>query len=147
MNTVVLVIHLLLAIALIGVILLQRSEGGGLGMSSSSSSNLGGMFSARGAANFLTRTTAILAASFMTTSLLLAIISSGVHKEKLIDKIEGAEVFKTGDDSTATQAADQDETGAPAVSPANTDKPESGNSEHAKPANTAPSEPQVPLAD
>ncbi|MBV6632580.1 MAG: preprotein translocase subunit SecG [Alphaproteobacteria bacterium] len=97
METVLLVVHLLLAVALIGVILLQRSEGGGLGIGggggSSAGAGFGGMMSARGTANFLTRTTAILAASFMATSLLLAIIASDGQDTDFLDQIEGAEVF------------------------------------------------------
>lgn len=56
-----LVVQLIVALMMIGIILLQKSEGGGLGMGGPSS----GMFTARGAANFLTRLTAILAAIFM----------------------------------------------------------------------------------
>ncbi|MEM6902351.1 MAG: preprotein translocase subunit SecG [Pseudomonadota bacterium] len=96
METILLVIHLLLAVALIAVILLQRSEGGGLGIgggSSSAGGGFGGMMSARGAANFLTRTTAILATAFMGTSLLLAIIATDSREGDFLDQIEGAEVF------------------------------------------------------
>jgi len=74
MTTVVLVIHLLLAIALVGVVLLQRSEGGALGMGGGG--GMGGFMTGRGAADLLTRTTAFLAAGFMATSLTLAILSS-----------------------------------------------------------------------
>ena len=72
MQLVILIIHLFLAIALVGVILLQRSEGGALGMGGGP----GGLMSARGAANFLTRLTAWLAAGFLATSLGLAILAS-----------------------------------------------------------------------
>ena len=74
MTTVVLVIHLLLAISLVGIVLLQRSEGGALGMGGGS--GMGGFMTGRGAADLLTRTTAFLAAGFMATSLTLAILSS-----------------------------------------------------------------------
>ena len=74
MITVVLVIHLLIATALVGVILIQRSEGGAL--SGLGGGTFGGLMSARGTANLLTRTTAILAACFICTSLLLAILAS-----------------------------------------------------------------------
>ena len=73
MTLVVLIVHLLIALALVGVILIQRSEGGAL--SGLGGGNLGGMMTNRGTANLLTRTTAILAAGFMTTSILLAILS------------------------------------------------------------------------
>ncbi len=72
MELVVLVIHLILAVALVGVILLQQSEGGALGIGGGSG---GGLFSARGAANLLTRTTAVLAALFLATSIALAILA------------------------------------------------------------------------
>ena len=77
MQTTLLVIHLIIALALVGAILMQRSEGGALGIGGSGGgSGGGGLFSARGTSNALTRTTAILAACFMTTSLLLAILAS-----------------------------------------------------------------------
>jgi len=75
MITVILVIHLLLAIAMVGVVLLQRSEGGGLGMGSGG--GMGGFMTGRETANLLTRATAILAAGFMTTSMVLAILAGG----------------------------------------------------------------------
>jgi preprotein translocase subunit SecG len=73
MATILLIIHLLLALALVGVILLQRSEGGALGIGGG---GMGGLMSGRSSANLLTRVTAILAAIFITTSLVLAIIAS-----------------------------------------------------------------------
>lgn len=76
MITVILVIHLLLAIAMVGLVLLQRSEGGGLGMGSGGGGGMGGFMTGRDTANMLTRTTAILAAGFMTTSMILAIMAS-----------------------------------------------------------------------
>jgi preprotein translocase subunit SecG len=74
MITVVLVIHLLIATALVGVILIQRSEGGALG--GLGGGTFGGLMSARGSANLLTRTTAILAGCFMLTSVVLALLAS-----------------------------------------------------------------------
>ncbi len=73
MITVVLVIHLLIAIAMVGVILLQRSEGGALGIGGGGG---GGLVSGRAAGNILTRSTAILAAAFFATSLVLAILAN-----------------------------------------------------------------------
>jgi preprotein translocase subunit SecG len=78
MITVVLVIHLLVATAMVGVILIQRSEGGAL--SGLGGGTLGGMMTARGTANLLTRVTAILAASFMATSLVLAILAGQAQR-------------------------------------------------------------------
>jgi protein translocase SecG subunit len=68
-QTVIIVIHLMLVSALIGVVLLQRSEGGGLGMGSGGG---GGFMTGRGTANLLTRTTAFLAIGFFITSLFLS---------------------------------------------------------------------------
>lgn len=67
-----LVVQLIVALAMIGIILVQKSEASGLGMGGGSS---GGMFTARGAANFLTRLTAILAAIFMGLCLLMTWIN------------------------------------------------------------------------
>ncbi len=78
MLTVVLVIHILLAVSLVGVILLQRSEGGGLGIGGGSGGGgMSGFLTGRGTASLLTRTTAGLAAAFMATSLILAVMSGG----------------------------------------------------------------------
>lgn len=71
MITVVIVLHLMIVIAMVGVVLLQKSEGGGLGMGGGG----GGFLSSRGTANVLTRTTAILAAGFFFTSLLLSFLA------------------------------------------------------------------------
>ncbi len=68
MQTVIIVIHLMLVLGLIGAVLLQKSEGGGLGVGGGGG---GGFMSSRGTANLLTRTTAIMAAGFFVTSLLL----------------------------------------------------------------------------
>lgn len=70
MQTVLIVIHLMIVLALVGVVLIQRSEGGGLGIGGGS-----GFMSARGTANALTRTTAILATLFFITSLGLGILA------------------------------------------------------------------------
>ena len=72
MQHVVIVIHLMLVLGLIGVVLLQRSEGGGLGIGGGGG---GGFMSSRGTSNLLTRTTAILAACFFATSLVLSILA------------------------------------------------------------------------
>jgi preprotein translocase subunit SecG len=75
MTTVLLIIHLFVTIALIGVVLIQRSEGGGLGIGTSQ--GMGAFMSGRGTANLLTRTTAILAAIFFALSLTLALLNRG----------------------------------------------------------------------
>jgi preprotein translocase subunit SecG len=75
MTTVLLIVHLFVTLALIGVVLIQRSEGGGLGIGSSQ--GMGSFMSGRGTANLLTRTTAILATAFMVLSLTLALMNRG----------------------------------------------------------------------
>ena len=75
MTTVLLMIHLFVTLALIGVVLIQRSEGGGLGIGTSQ--GMGSYMSGRGTANLLTRTTAILAAAFFALSLILALMNRG----------------------------------------------------------------------
>ncbi|MBB4266613.1 preprotein translocase subunit SecG [Roseospira visakhapatnamensis] len=74
MITVILVIHLLIAIAMVALILLQRSEGGALGIGGSGGGP--GLMSGRAAGNLLTRSTGVLAAAFMATSMTLAILAS-----------------------------------------------------------------------
>src|SRR5271170_261440 len=98
MLAVIIVIHLMLVLALIGVVLLQKSEGGGLVSSTS------GFLSSRGTANVLTRTTALLAAGFFITSLALSWFASFERKPASI--ITGA-------------PAGQEAPGAPPTAPLN----------------------------
>ena len=72
METLVLTIHILIAVALVAVNVLQRSEGGGLGIGGSSS---GGFMTARGTANLMTRATTFLAIGFFATTVVLAILA------------------------------------------------------------------------
>jgi preprotein translocase subunit SecG len=81
MLTFLLVIHAIVAASLVGVILMQRSEGGGL----ASSGNPAGLMSARGAADFLTRTTAILATLFVVLSIGLAVLATMSKSPSRID--------------------------------------------------------------
>ncbi len=78
MQTVLIVIHLMVVIALVGVVLLQRSEGGALGIGG------GGFMTGRGQANVLTRATAILAALFFATSLGLTLLANWTRAPKSI---------------------------------------------------------------
>ncbi len=87
MSSVLLVIHLMLAMAMIGVVLLQRSEGGGLGIGGGGGGGGGGMsgfLTGRGTANLLTRATAVLAAGFMLTSIGLTILASDSGERRSI---------------------------------------------------------------
>ena len=79
MQTVVIVIHLMIVAVMIGAVLLQKSEGGGLGMGGGA-----GFMSSRGTANLLSRTTAILAAGFFATSLFLAWVAGSDRKPSSI---------------------------------------------------------------
>ncbi len=75
------VIHVLVALALIGVVLLQKSEGGALGMGGG---GMSGFMTGRSTANLLTRTTAILAGAFFLTSILLVVMSNPTHAPRSI---------------------------------------------------------------
>jgi preprotein translocase subunit SecG len=76
-----LIVQSLIAIALIGVILMQRSEGGGLGVGGSSS----GFMTARGAADFLTRSTSVLGGAFIVLSIVMAAIAGTTRTPVKID--------------------------------------------------------------
>ena len=80
MVTVLLTLHILVCLALVGLILLQRSEGGALGMGGGP----GDMMTTRGAANILTRSTSLLGAAFFLTSILLTAFSTP-KKESVFD--------------------------------------------------------------
>ena len=81
MFTFLLILQTIVAASLVGVILMQRSEGGGLGVGGSSS----GFMTARGAADFLTRTTAVLAALFIVLAIALAAIAGVSRQPATID--------------------------------------------------------------
>ena len=90
------IIQAIVAASLVGVVLMQRSEGGGLGIGGGGSP--GGLMSARGAADFLTRTTKWLAVLFVTLSIALAAVA--------IDASGTREIDDTLDRSVSTGAAD-----------------------------------------
>jgi preprotein translocase subunit SecG len=75
MQTFIIVIHLMIVLAMVGLVLLQRSEGGGLGMGGGA-----GFMSSRGTSNVLTRATAILAGLFFATSLVLSLLA-GIERK------------------------------------------------------------------
>jgi len=174
METVLIVIHLMVVLALVGVVLLQRSEGGGLGIGGGS-----GFMTARGAANALTRATAILAAAFFVTSLALSILAR--YGEKPIDILDRpatstsgngvlnqlpgsngpvgttkpaapagttAPAAPSGGATTTTPLANGGSTPAPAPAPANTTTPAPATANPATPpaanGTPAPTTPQVP---
>lgn len=113
MTTIILTIHVLIVLALIGIVLLQRSEGGALGMGGGGGAG-GGFMTSRGAANALTRTTSVLAALFFATSISLAIFADrGESDTDVIRGLTGEEVTDpnqpiTADDLTRTLGGDDD---------------------------------------
>ena len=112
------VVQALVAAALVGVILMQRSEGGGLGVGGSPS----GLMSARGAANMLTRATAFLAVGFVGLSIALAALAVGTTADRKIDtsldRTVPAGVPLTADPlAPAAGGALAPNTAAPATSP------------------------------
>jgi preprotein translocase subunit SecG len=84
MITIILTIHIFLALSIIIAVLLQKSEGGGLGIGGAG----GGFMTARGTANLLTKITAILGACFFITSILLALLSSSNNKISIATEVE-----------------------------------------------------------
>lgn len=91
MENVILVIHLFLALAIIGLVLMQRSEGGGLGIGGGSGA--GDFATPRGTASFLTRATAICATAFFCTSLILGVMA-GTHSQQsgILEELENTPV-------------------------------------------------------
>lgn len=141
MQTIVIVIHLLIVLALVGVVLLQRSEGGGLGIGGDS-----GFMTARGAANALTRTTAILAVAFFATSLGLSLMARyGDRPTDILDRLPtqqgqgGAGVLEQlGGSSTAPTPANS--SGAAPAAPAPAQNGAAANPPAAEPAPAAPAD-------
>ncbi len=104
LQTILLIIHIFVAIALVGVIVIfQRSEGGGFGFSSSGGS--GSFMTARGGATFMTRLTSVLAAIFMLNSLFLAILA-GNHGQgaSILDQLPAAGPTAPAAPATTTPA-------------------------------------------
>mgnify|MGYP000282209726 FL=1 len=88
METLVLTIHILIALGLVITVLLPRSEGGGLGIGGGGGGGGGGFMTARGTANLLTRLTTILAVGFFTTTVTLAIMAgAGKEPVSIVDDV------------------------------------------------------------
>jgi len=130
MTTVLLVIHVIIAIALVAVILLQRSEGGALGIGGG-----GGFMSARGQGNALTKATAILAVCFLGTSIGLTVLQSvNQQGNSIIDEIERQQTTPGAGIRNATPPTGESDTGTTGNGATDT-----GNGESKTPA--------VPLSD
>lgn len=128
METVIIVIHLMVVLALVGVVLLQRSEGGGLGIGGGS-----GFMTARGAANALTRTTGILAIAFFATSLGLSILAR--YSDRPIDILD--RVPAQSDQAPEGGAGVLDQLGGTTTAPTTPAAPAPAES-NAAPATAAP---------
>lgn len=133
MQTIVIVIHLLIVLALVGVVLIQRSEGGGLGIGGGS-----GFMTARGAANALTRTTAILAIGFFVTSLALGIMARyGEQPTDILNRIPGAS-------GTQSQPAGGSGTGGGILNQLGGESSRANDSESPAAPQPEPTQPQAP---
>lgn len=140
MELVFLVIQLIIAAALIGIVLMQRSSSDGFGLGSGSGSNF---LSGRQSANFLTRTTAVLATLFIFNSLWLGILAANQSSTTLADEIE-AQVPRAEDpqrDRDAEPAPVPSAEGVEAIEPAVPDSPEGGRRD-----DPAAPQPQTPAA-
>jgi preprotein translocase subunit SecG len=109
MMTVLLIIHLLVSAGLVGVVLMQRSDGGALGIGGGGAG--GGMMSSRGAASVLTRTTTFLGAAFFANSILLAIVAGvDAQGQSVFDNVaEEAPVLELTIDDDETPSLPDDE--------------------------------------
>ena len=140
MERIVLVIHLMVAAALVGVVLMQKSEGGALGIGGGGMSNF---MTGRGTANVLTRATAILAACFMLTSLILVILPQlGGHRPSIVpqplpvqQQMPAVPTAPAGTTSSGTNSSGTNSSGTTGQAPA----------APAAPAPATPSAPTVPL--
>ena len=98
MTTVILIIHILISISIVGLVLMQRSEGGGLGIGGGNN-----FMSARGTADLLTRATTVLAIAFFCTSILLAMLAGyGKKSTSIIDEVKQESVIETKNKNNST---------------------------------------------
>ncbi|MGO7030302.1 preprotein translocase subunit SecG [Rhizobium ruizarguesonis] len=158
MQTVLIVIHLMIVLALVGVVLIQRSEGGGLGIGGGS-----GFMSARGTANALTRTTAILATLFFLTSLGLGILTryqgrpsdildripaTGGQGNGILDSLGGAQApaNQPAGNGVPSSGATTPSPQAPAAQAPATGAPATQAPAATAPSTTAPATPAAPAA-
>ncbi len=124
MQEVLLVVHLLIALGLIGVVLLQRSEGGALGIGGGGGGG-GNLFSARGVGNALTRTTAYLAVAFFATSIALTVLATHRTGGSVIDKVQPSGTSQQAPaEGQAPAAGDQGSSVLPQLAPAEPAQPQ-----------------------
>lgn len=142
MQTVLIVIHLMVVVALVGVVLLQRSEGGGLGIGGGS-----GFMTARGAANALTRTTGILAIAFFVTSLGLSILARyGERPIDILDRVptQNEQGGSGGGSGVLDQLGGGPAAPTPPAADGSTTPPSTDNAGTPPAAPAAPAQPGVP---
>lgn len=113
MENIVLIVHLLLALGIIGLVLLQRSEGGGLGIGGGSG-GIGGLASAGATANALTKATGFLALGFFCTSLILAVLAgNSKNSTSLLESLDNPPaVVDTLDETGDNKLPDAQATGS-----------------------------------
>lgn len=150
MATIILIIHLMLAVALVATVLLQRSEGGALGIGGGGD----GFMTGRGAGSALTRATAILAALFMSTSLALGILAThGGSADSVLDRVvpAGESDFDASvpapigsEFSTPEVPPAEDRDAIPPTAPA--EAPSGSNADESPATAPEPAEPDVPRA-
>lgn len=147
MENVILVIHLLLALSLIGLILLQRSEGGGLGIGGGGG-GMGAFASAGQTANALTRATAICAALFFTTSIVLAILAGTHHRSgSILDSLDKPAPAAQTSTENPDQPSPEGSGAASGTKPSSTPTNEHGDDAGKKLDSSAPSDDkEVPKA-
>jgi preprotein translocase subunit SecG len=110
-----LIVQIIIAVSLIGTILMQRSEGGGLGVGGSSS----GFMTARGAADFLTRSTAVLGGLFIVLSIVMAAIAGATRQPVKIDTSLAGTAVPLGDQQQQQQRAAPQQPQAPVAPTSN----------------------------
>ena len=145
METVVIVIHLMVIVALVALVLMQRSEGGALGIGGGDN-----FMSTRGQGNVLTRSTAILAAAFFATSLAMGILARIAREAgQILDTVPAAQTEPAG---TAPAGGTAPATGSGSILDQIQNRPTSapqlpasdGTTLPGSPATPAPDTPQVP---
>lgn len=115
MQTVLIIVHLIIVLALIGVVLLQRSEGGGMGLGGGGGGGVSGFMTGRGQANALTRATAVLAGLFFVTSIALTVMAtSGRAPRSILDGAAPAAPQQGGNVLEQLQRLQGDQPAAPA---------------------------------
>jgi preprotein translocase subunit SecG len=142
METVFIVIHLMVIVAMVALVLLQRSEGGALGIGGG-----GGFMTSRGQGNILTRSTAILAVAFFATSIVLSVLAQwNAPPSAILDEVPTA-TTPTNNDAVPTGSGILDQLEGMSQSesaPATT--PDAAGNGAAVPATPSPAEPQVPTS-